>query len=45
MADDCVMPPLAASKPPNPGDLRDHQDRAVIDRADPLDNLRLDSAA
>ena len=40
MADDCVVPPLAASKPPSPGDLRDHQEQSrEIGRADPLGNV------
>ncbi len=40
MADDCVVPPLAASKPPVPGDLRDHQKQSrEIRWADPLANF------
>ena len=40
MADECVVPPLAALKPPNSGDLRDHQEQSrEIGRADPLANL------
>lgn len=37
VADDCVLSPQAASKPPPPGDLRDHQETGSrIVRADPL---------
>ena len=40
MANDYVVPPLAALKPPNSGDLRDHQEQSrEIGRADPLGNL------